>query len=344
MIESALAGVTGWPGFLSSYPNGFLSLVTAPTDEPLTVAEMKKHLRLDTSDGEPAPTAPTVALAGTGAGNCDNGSWRVAVTFVTTDGETELGALSALVTVADKTTNGKIAVSDIPLGGSLVTARNVYAIAPSASLAFYVAQITNNTATTYTMNIAASSLGVQAPSTNTTLDPEIADLVTTARMWAEQDLERALPLQTVTLYLDRFPCGRDPIWLPRPPLGEVEEIQYYDGDGVLQTWDEDEYLVFTPAGPTAQRGQVIPASGVSYPLAPTTLSTPRRPDAVQVTYSCGYPTIPEIPNPIKAGLKLLGGALWINREAAALQPGVTAGVVLPFGVDALFAPYRVRVY
>lgn len=321
-------------------PVSFLSLVTAPTVEPLTVAEMKKHLRLDTSDGEPAPTAPAVALAGAGAGNCDNGSWRVGVTFVTADGETELGALSAFVTVSDKTTNGKIAVSDIPLGGTLVTARNVYAVAPSASLAFYVGQIANNTATIYTMNIAASSLGVQAPSTNTTLDPEISDLITTTRLWAERDLERALPLQTVLLSLDRFPCGREPIWLPRPPLGEVESVEYYDGDGVLQTWAEDQYVVVTPAGPTAQRGQIVPAAGVSYPFDATVLSTSTRPDAVQVTYTCGYPTVPAIPGPIKAGMKLLGGALWINREAGVPTPGGP----LPFGVDALFGPYRVRVY
>src|SRR3954465_1121425 len=103
-----------------------LSLVVAPTAEPITVIEAKRHLRLDTSDGEPAPTAPTVALAGVGAGSVDNGDHRYLVTFVTAGGETDAGVLSAVVTVANKTTNGKVQVSNLAIGGAAVTARKVY--------------------------------------------------------------------------------------------------------------------------------------------------------------------------------------------------------------------------
>ncbi len=65
--------------------------VTAPATEPLTVAEVKAHLRLDSANGEPAPTVVAAALAGAGAGNVDNGAHRYLATFVTADGETDAG-------------------------------------------------------------------------------------------------------------------------------------------------------------------------------------------------------------------------------------------------------------
>src|SRR3989344_5689951 len=98
-----------------------LHLITAPTVEPVTVAEARSHLRLDDEAGEPAPVAPTVALASPAvAGNVDNGAHRYLVTFVTADGETEAGAISAAVTVADKTVNGKVELTAIPFGGVAV--------------------------------------------------------------------------------------------------------------------------------------------------------------------------------------------------------------------------------
>src|ERR1700704_2028885 len=103
-----------------------LSLVTAPATEPLTVSEVKTHLRMPDSDGEPAPTGITAALAAAGAGNVDNGAHRYLATFVTADGETDAGVISAAVTVVDKTTNGKVALSAIPIGGSAVTSRKLY--------------------------------------------------------------------------------------------------------------------------------------------------------------------------------------------------------------------------
>lgn len=315
-----------------------LSLVTPPATEPLTVSEVKAHLRLDASDGEPAPIAATVALAGAGSGNCDNGAWRIGFTFVTADGETELGLLSAAVTVVDKTTNGKIAVTNVPIGGSLVTARNAYAIPPAGSAALYVGQIANNTASTYTVNIAASALGVQAPTTNTTLDPQLVAWIVAARQFCETYTHRAFITQTLDLMLDGFPYWSNErlvdagaIWIPKAPLVSVTSISYVDTAGATQTWGSSNYTVDAPTGPEARQGRIVPAYSIYYPV------TRAVPNAVTVRFVAGYGAASAVPYGIKAAMKLLIGSWWQNRESVIVSHIVAE---LPMGVAALLWPFK----
>jgi uncharacterized phiE125 gp8 family phage protein len=275
-----------------------LSLVVAPTAEPITVIEAKRHLRLDTSDGEPAPTAPTVALAGVGAGVVDNGAHRYVATFVTADGETDAGAWSAVVTVADKTTNGKVQVSAIPVGGAAVTARKLYRTVAGGAVALLVTTIADNLTTTYLDNTADSGLGAQAPTTNTTLDPTLTALVAAVRDRAEAATGRQLLTATWDLVLDSFPCGVQPFELglhwsfdrignmfldvPRPPLQSVTNITYVDTAGQSQTWSSASYLVDKPSGPRCRRGRIAPAYGVVWPFTQAQIN------AATVRFVAGY--------------------------------------------------------
>lgn len=124
------------------------------------------------------PAAPTGALAGAGAGNVDNGTHVYCVTFITATGETDCSTSSSAVTVVDKTANGQVTVSFTASSFSGVTGRNVYrSKAGTTTPIFLVATspvVANNTATTYTDNIADASLtATTAPSANTTLDARI---------------------------------------------------------------------------------------------------------------------------------------------------------------------------
>src|SRR5688572_46410 len=107
---------------------------SAPATEPLTVDEVKKHLRIDAGMQEPAPGALTAAMVSpAAAGIVDNGAHRYRVTFVTPDGETDGGTVSSVVTVADKAVNGRVSLTDIPVGGASVTARKLYRTAAGGS-------------------------------------------------------------------------------------------------------------------------------------------------------------------------------------------------------------------
>lgn len=148
---------------------------------PLDLTFVKTWCRIDASNQEPSPTAITVAMATPeAAGNVNAGAHRYLATFVTADGETQAGEVSAAVTVDDAAVNGQVSLSNIPIGGALVTARNLYRTEAGGSVFLLLGTIANNTATTYTDNVADADLGAQAPTTNTTSDPLLNVMIASA--------------------------------------------------------------------------------------------------------------------------------------------------------------------
>lgn len=104
-----------------------------------------------------APTAPTVALAGVGAGSVPNGTYVYKVTYVNAMGDSVGSATSSSVTVTDNTTNGRVTVT-IPVSSDpSVTNRRLFRSnnAGSTWLAFSISTINNNTTTTYQDNTAS---------------------------------------------------------------------------------------------------------------------------------------------------------------------------------------------
>jgi hypothetical protein len=110
--------------------------------------------------------APTVALAGLGAGNVNNGKHDYYVTFVSPRGESSAANINT-VTVFDNTMNGQVAVSAIATGPTGTTARKLYRT--PAYLGPYtiaceqlLATLSDNTTTTFADNVADASLGACA--------------------------------------------------------------------------------------------------------------------------------------------------------------------------------------
>lgn len=304
-----------------------LRIITEPTIEPVTVAEVMTAARIDASNTEPAPTAPTAALISpAAAGNVDNGAHRYRCTFVTADGETEGGTVSSAVTVADKTVNGKVSLTAIPVGGALVTSRKLYRTAAAGTVYMLLATLADNTTTTYTDNIADSSLGAGAPSTNTTADPLLGMLITAARVAAEQRTGRALINQTWERVLDGFPARE--IELGMMPVQSITSVKYYDTDGVLQTMDAADYTLDADTLP----GLVFPAYNVTWP------STYDVPNAVIVRFVTGYGAArATVPAQIRQWICAQVKASFDNP--AGLLDGKT--VPLPY-IDGLLDAYSIR--
>ena len=299
-------------------------MYAAPATEPVSVAEVLQHCRIDASNQEPAPGVITVAL-GAGAGNVDNGAHRYLCTFVTADGETQAGDISAAVTVADKSVNGKASLSAIPIGGSLVTARKIYRTAAAGTAYLLLATLADNTTTTYTDNTADASLGAEAPNTNTTGDPIINIMIAAARQHAETLLKRYLITQTIDYYLDCF----DSWEIKLPPLQSVTAITYVDTDGVTQTIDAADYLVDAMSVPA----RITPAYGMSWP------STRAQKNAVKLRFVAGYGDSSDVPACIKHWMLMRIKQAYDNRDSVVIGNSV---IEFPFSyVDGLLDSERV---
>jgi hypothetical protein len=122
--------------------------------------------------------APTLALAGDGAGNVDDGLHSYRVTAIHPDfGETVLGA-AATIEVVDNTTDGKVAVSVIALGPSGTTSRRVWRTEAGQHLTGpwkLLTTLADNTTTVFQDNVADSGLGVDAAFQAITYD-ELSDV------------------------------------------------------------------------------------------------------------------------------------------------------------------------
>lgn len=136
-------------------------------------------------------------------------------------------------------------------------------------------------------------------------------------------LGRALVTQEWSRSFDGLPACTS-FRLPLGPLGDAVSVTYFDAAGVEQSFT-DFHAVADAIGP-----MVVLTDGAQWP------STATRPDAVTVTWTCGYGDPADVPAAIIHAAKLLIGHWYANREAAA-PSGMND---LPMAVQALIAPYR----
>jgi uncharacterized phiE125 gp8 family phage protein len=152
----------------------------------------------------------------------------------------------------------------------------------------------------------------------------IDSLITGARQWAENYMNRAIVTQTITA---KFPAFKDEMFLPMPPVASVTAVSYLDPDNASQTLAASVY-------------------GVNNYVAPAVVYRKYNEDwpetyidqlAVTVEYVAGD-AVDSVPVDVKRGILLLVGHLFENREDSIVGTSVTE---LPMGATSLLLPHRV---
>ncbi len=159
-------------------------------------------------------------------------------------------------------------------------------------------------------------------------DPQCSAFVKGAAEFYQTATSRQLVSATYRLSL---PCWWDSdgyVSLMPAPVASITSIQYYDGDGVQQTWSSSNYYVDTGSEP----GRVYLAAGASFPNHQT------REDAIWINYVAGYGAASAVPSIDKAAIKLLASNWYENREATIVGTIVSD---LPFALKAIIEMRKV---
>jgi uncharacterized phiE125 gp8 family phage protein len=311
--------------------------IVPPSIEPVSLQEIKQHLRLDSGDfSDNLTTVQSLAPK----------SYAIANNYTTHVGAySDVLGLSAVVTL-DSGTNGsggtggtvdvKIQEGDTTTGpwtdwagGSftqvtLVNDNAVYEKAYTGTKQFIrvVAKVLQD----------ACVFGVQINkySSDATEDSLLSALIAAARQYVETVTRRALVTQTWDLNLDCWP-DKNYVQLLYGQLQSVMSVKYTDSTGVVTTMGAGTgYLVDSSSEP----GRIVLPFSVSWPSSTLYPMNP-----ITIRYVCGYgATAASVPASIRTAIKMTVEDLFENRSAVHNRAGVQ--IQENKTVMALLWPYR----
>lgn len=170
-------------------------------------------------------------------------------------------------------------------------------------------------------------------------DTYIGTLITAAREWCEQYLDRTLVHTQWVMRFDKFPdSGIEPVELPRPPMvmsgtATAVTVTFTQEAGPTSTYSTAEYRVDRNATP----GAILPIYGSTW--------TPHRQDdnAISVTWWGGYGASgTSVPAAIRHAILMLVGHWYESRQAVIATGAVPQEV--PYGVQSLLDSQRWGAY
>lgn len=169
-------------------------------------------------------------------------------------------------------------------------------------------------------------------------DVYIATLITAAREWVEQYLDRTLVHTQWVMRFDKFPdSGIEPVELPRPPMvasgtATAVTVTFTQEQGSTSTYSTAEYRVDRHATP----GTILPIYGSTW--------TPHRQDdnSISVTWWAGYGANgSSVPAAIRHAMLMLIG-FWYENRTTVLVGSISKQ--LEFAVESLLSSQKWGTY
>ena len=286
----------------------------APTIEPISLTELKLHLRLDSGsfadeiDESQSLKPDNYAIAndyvthvGTGI---DVSGYTAAV--VLNSGTNGAGGT---VDVKIQESDDNITFTDWSSGAfTQVTEANDNAIQEKAytGIKQYIRTVAK-------VLVAACDFGttVIRLTGDSIEDDLLTAIIQAGREHVEDITRRALLTQTWNYYLNSFPC-EDYIKIPFGNLQSITHVKYTDSGGDETTLTENtDYLVETNGDGC---GKIVLPYGESWP---SFTAYPSKPIAIR--FVCGWTAAVSIPTKIRNAVKLICGDLYKNRESQVMS-------------------------
>ena len=291
-----------------------IQLKTPPALEPVTLAEIKLHCRIDSASFADN-IDETILIA--------PGSHIVAANYTTHVGTSKevIGYTAVVVAQYGVLTVGgvvdiKIQESDdnatwADWTGGAFTQVTISAASSTQEKAYTGTKRYIRTVAKVITQAAEFSTTVIRLTATSVEDDLLTAIITAAREHVEDITRRALLTQTWYYYLDEFP-DEDFIKLPFGNLASVTSIKYKDSDGTETTMTvTTDYLVETNGEGI---GRIVLPYGESWPSFTAYPSNP-----ITVEFACGWTAAASIPKKIVAAIKLICSDLYVNREGKVLS-------------------------